>query len=67
MCVRVVRGSVSVGQMGQQAGEETVERWGAQRLQASDIRFQGCVNKGSGSWGVAFTLGGGFHLGEMSR
>lgn len=40
---------------------------GAQRLQASDIRFQGCVNKGSGSWGAAFTLGGGFHLGEMSR
>lgn len=53
---------MGVGQTGQQAGEETVGRWGAQRPQASDIGFQGCVNKGSGSWGAAFTLGGGFHL-----
>lgn len=55
MCVRVVRGSVGVGQTGQQAGEETVGRWRAQGPQASDIGFQGVVNKGGGSWGEVFT------------
>lgn len=41
-CVSVVRGSMGVGQMGQQAGEVTVGRWGRlQGQRTSDIEFLG--------------------------